>query len=181
MKLTKTAIIISVTALVLSAVQYFKSDKQKTAYIYINEVVAEYHAMQDVDDKLTLSETMGKENLDTFYKNIQDKINWLKENHENIKDSEVVDKHHEIIDLEKVFNTMKQRTNNKLDSIRFTLKEPIYKDVNQYIKNYSEENGYDYVLGNLGNGNIMYGNNIYDITLEVIDGINVAYNKKRME
>ena len=41
---------------------------------------------------------------------------------------------------------MQQRAFQKLDSLRASWTGPIYEQVNEYIKNYSLENGYDYVL-----------------------------------
>ncbi len=181
MKLIKTAIIIAVTALVLSVLQYFKTDKQKVAYVFVEDVITEYHAMQDVNDKLKLTESMKRKKLDEFYKEIQKKVNWFEENRDKLKEKEIVHKQYEIMDLEKVHNNMQQLTFSQLDSLKASWTAPIYQEVNQYIKKYSQDNGYDYVLGNLGNGNIMYGNQIYDITLKVIDGINVAYNKKNID
>lgn len=181
MKSTKILYIVSIIALGLSIFQLFKSNNQKIAYVFVNDVIEGYHAMQDTNDKIRIEESLKNNKLDEFYKDIQTKIDWLKTNHKTIKDSEVLDKQHEIIDLEKVFNTMKKNTFSEIDSIKVNMRTPIFEYVNQYIKDYSQRNGYDYVLGNTGNGNIMYGNNMYDITLEVIDGINVAYNKKKLE
>lgn len=179
MKINKTAIVLSLAAFLLCAVQFFKGDNQKIAYVFVDEVIAEYHAMQDVNDKLQLNESLETEKLDEFYRTIQDKISWLRQNSQKIKDSEALSKQHEIVDMEKAHNRMQQRAFQKLDSLRASWTGPIYEQVNEYIKNYSLENGYDYVLGNLGNGNVMYGNPTHNITLEVIDAINVAYNKRK--
>jgi Skp family chaperone for outer membrane proteins len=181
MKLAKNAVIIALTALVLSALQYFKTDKQKVAYVFVEDVIAECHAMQDVNDQLKLNESIQRKKLDEFYKEIQNKVDWLKENSEKLKEKEIVDKQSEIMNLEQIHKKMQQQSYRQLDSIKASWVSPVYEEVNQYIKTYSQNNGYDYVLGNLGNGNIMYGNHIHDITLKVIDGINVAYNEKTMK
>ena len=181
MKLNKTVAILSITALFFSVLQYFKTNQQKIAYVFVEEVIAEYHAMQDVNDKFQVEEATQKEKLDAFYQDIQEKIGWLQENHKTLKKSTVTDKQHEIVDLEKALQQMQQKTYKELDSIKISWTSPIYEEVNQYIKNYSQQKGYDYVLGNLGNGNMMYGNPVYNLTLEVIDGMNTAYNKKNMQ
>ena len=101
-----------------------------------------------------------------------------KTNSQKIKDSEALSKQHEIVDMEKAHNRCSNELFKKLDSLMASWTGPIYEQVNEYIKNYSLENGYDYVLGNLGNGNVMYGNPTHNITLEVIDAINVATTRE---
>ena len=71
MKINKTAIILSIAALLLCVVQFFNNDKQKIAYVFVDEVITEYHAMQDVNDKLQLNESLETEKLDEFYKQLR--------------------------------------------------------------------------------------------------------------
>ncbi|WP_142785719.1 OmpH family outer membrane protein [Changchengzhania lutea] len=181
MNTSKTIIAILVLAILIPLSIFFKPNKLKVAYVFVENVMQEYHALQDIDDKLILKEAVKKKKLDAFYENIQEKIKWLNENNKKIEEDERIDKQHEIIDLERIHRQMQSQTIHELDSLKTLWMKPVYDEVNEYIKTYSKDNGFDYVLGNLGNGNIMFGNHIYDITLEVIDGLNVAYNKKIIE
>ena len=175
MKINKTAIVLSLAAFLLCAVQFFKGDNQKIAYVFVDEVIAEYHAMQDVNDKLQFNESLETEKLDEFYRTIQDKISWLRQNSQKIKDSEALSKQHEIVDMEKAHNRMQQRAFQKLDSLRAV--DRSYMNINEYIKNYSLENGYDYSQNLEMAMSCM--ESTHNITLEVIDAINVAYNKRK--
>jgi outer membrane protein len=181
MSKNKTAIIIAITALVFCTLQYFKSNNQKIGYVFIEDVMAEYHLFQDINDKLKLEESTRLENINDFYKEIQLKANWLKENNSKIKNSELTDKQHEIVDMERAYTLMQKKAYAKLDSIKVVWTSPVFDSINSFIKNYSDKNGYDYVLGNLGNGNIMYGDHTHDLSLKVIDALNLAYNKNRLE
>ena len=143
--------------------------------------MAECHALQDINDKLKLEESTRFENINDFYKEIQLKANWLKENNSKIKSSELTDKQYEIVDMKRAHELMQKKTYAKLDSLKAAWTSPIFDTVNSFIKKYSNKNGYDYVLGNLGNGNIMYGNHTHDLTLKVIDALNLAYHKNHIE
>ncbi|MEN8890548.1 MAG: OmpH family outer membrane protein, partial [Wenyingzhuangia sp.] len=179
--LIKTAVVIATTALMMSALQYFKTDQQRIAYVYVDDVIAEYHAMQDADSRWKIQESKHKQELDKFTIDIQEKIEWLQEHKKKLTENELLDKQYEIMDMERIHQHSQQKSYKELDSIKNSWLVPIYEEVNQYIKTYSQNNGYDYVLGNVGNGNIMYGNHTHDITLEVIDGINVAYNIENLK
>ena len=45
----------------------------------------------------------------------------------------------------------------------------------QYLKEYNVDKGYSYIFSYTFGGNLLYGNQAFDITQEVIDGINAAY------
>ncbi|MFK8101604.1 MAG: OmpH family outer membrane protein [Saprospiraceae bacterium] len=51
----------------------------------------------------------------------------------------------------------------------------IWKQINQYVQVFGEQNGYDLIHGANGSGNLMYGNEAYDITDQVIHFINQKY------
>jgi Skp family chaperone for outer membrane proteins len=174
----KTAIIIAITALFFCIFQYFKPNNQKIGYVFVEDVMGESYALQDINDKLKLEETTRLKNSNDFYNKIQIKAKWLRENNSKIKSNELIDKQHEIVDMERAYSLMQKKTYAQLDSIKVVWTTPVFDSINSFIKNYSNKNGYDYVLGNLGNGNIMYGKHTNDLTLKIIDALNVVYSKR---
>lgn len=59
------------------------------------------------------------------------------------------------------------------------INEKLIDNVSAYLKQYSEENGYDYILtySKLGGG-ILFGDESRDITIEVLEGLNEEYKKE---
>jgi Skp family chaperone for outer membrane proteins len=51
----------------------------------------------------------------------------------------------------------------------------IWKQINQYIKDYGEQNGYDYIYGADGTGTLMYADKKNDITTDVSLYVNKRY------
>ena len=47
--------------------------------------------------------------------------------------------------------------------------------IEQYLKQYNSEKGYDYIFSYSFGSNLFFGNPAFDITAEVIEGINAAY------
>jgi len=176
MKITITNFLV-VLAVCFFTYKSIQMDQQRIAYVYVNNVLEEYHAMQDMNDRLKVVENRAYKTLDGMYQTLQEEAKWLRSNYNSLSQEEIGNKQLEIGNMERVFMDMQQKSNTHLDSLRAKSIEPIYDEVNQFIKDYGEEQGYSFVLGNLGNGNIMYASGASDITLEVIDGLNVAYNK----
>lgn len=50
-------------------------------------------------------------------------------------------------------------------------------EINAFVEEYSKQKGYDVVLGTTVNGNIMYGQDSYDVTNEILEKLNERYLK----
>jgi outer membrane protein len=53
--------------------------------------------------------------------------------------------------------------------------EQISNQLNQYLEDFTEEKGYDYIFGATGNGSLMGAKEEYDVTDEVLNYINNRY------
>lgn len=51
--------------------------------------------------------------------------------------------------------------------------------INNFLKAYNAEKQYDYILSNTGFDNLLYGNPAYNITGEIIEGLNKRYTNKK--
>jgi Skp family chaperone for outer membrane proteins len=60
------------------------------------------------------------------------------------------------------------------------LQEELISRVNKYLKTYTRQRGIDYVINQQSEFNlILYGNDAYDITSEVIAGLNAEYRAEK--
>jgi len=65
--------------------------------------------------------------------------------------------------------------NQRLNSV-YT--EQVMNQLNQYIKEYGEKRGYDYIYGADGSGSLLYANQDNDISDEIIEYINLSYQNE---
>lgn len=61
-------------------------------------------------------------------------------------------------------------------STNATFDQQVNSQLNQYIKEYGEEKGYDLIFGSMGDGHLMHGKKDLDLTDQVIEYINVKYS-----
>ncbi|SNT14394.1 Outer membrane protein (OmpH-like) [Ekhidna lutea] len=66
--------------------------------------------------------------------------------------------------------------NNNRNLLENPLFQGALEQINSYIAEYSERNNLDLVLGSNLEGNIMYGRKELDITEEILEGLNKAYD-----
>ena len=53
--------------------------------------------------------------------------------------------------------------------------EDLWKQINSYVADFGREQGYDFIYGATGNGNLMYASDAHDITEDLVDYINLKY------
>ncbi|HYG53227.1 MAG TPA: OmpH family outer membrane protein, partial [Flavobacteriales bacterium] len=82
-----------------------------------------------------------------------------------------VAKRKQYMELMKVYDEENQKVNADYDA-------QIIKQMNIYIKEYGDANGYDMIFGSLGNGTVMQAQASMDVTEPVIKYINKKYAGK---
>ena len=79
----------------------------------------------------------------------------------------IVKKEQEIIQLEQQLTAEFEKEGLEKNQI-------LRDSISQFIKEYNEQKGYDYILTKLGE-NILYANETLNITKEIVDGLNSRY------
>ena len=51
--------------------------------------------------------------------------------------------------------------------------------INNFIQAYNADKKFDFIFSNAGFDNLLYGNPAYNITGEIIEGLNKRYNSKK--
>ena len=64
---------------------------------------------------------------------------------------------------------------NDLNEAMISKEENIRDSINSFLKIYNQNKGYDLIISNTGFDNLLYANPAYNITQEIIDGLNARY------
>ena len=75
-----------------------------------------------------------------------------------------------------------QELSNKLQSELVSENEKnslqLRDSINNFLKEYNKTKSYDFIISNTGFDNLLYANEAYNITQEVLEGLNARYVKK---
>ena len=75
-----------------------------------------------------------------------------------------------------------QELSNKLQSELVSENEKnsiqLRDSINNFLKEYNKTKGYDFIISNTGFDNLLYANDAYNITQEILEGLNARYVKK---
>lgn len=153
---------------------YFHSSSvaPKIAYVNLEQLYSEFKMKKELESKLVNVQQARKSILDSM--KIQ--LNALSFKIKSDKDVEQIKKYN----FYKQEYLLKERDFDEENSIiSRSYTNQIWTQINQYIKDYGKEEGYEYILGAEGSGAVMYASDENDLTKILIEYINSRYDGKR--
>ena len=157
-------------------VLFFRTSSNKLAYVESNKLLMNYKGMQTASQAYQEKLKVWTANIDTLRSELQKEI----EKYESTKTT-LTPKEKEL--SEKLIQTRQKQfldyqrsieekaTREDQESTRAVLDK-----VNAYVKQYGEENGYDIIMAATESGNLVYAREGYNITEEILKGLNAGYN-----
>jgi Skp family chaperone for outer membrane proteins len=80
---------------------------------------------------------------------------------------------------EKFKNDLYNNLYQKAEQRNKEIEAMIWKRLNPYLIDFGKENGYEYIYGANGTGNVLYADEHQDITEEIIKYVNQRYHDKK--
>jgi outer membrane protein len=163
--------LVLVCAVGASAVLFFYKRMPKTAFVNTNQLYDGFELKKELEKKYNLTENARKAILDSLHNNLQ----LLSNQTRNSKSAnrKLIEQYSS---SEENFYAVRTRFEDENELLRDKYTEEIWNRINLYVKEYGERNGYTYIYGANGEGNLMYASNAEDITEEVKEYINKRYN-----
>lgn len=170
----KISIVIAVVALLISGFTFFKNQDQvrKVAYVDVNKVIHGYSRTNEVKKEFEKQKAEFNTNKDSLFQAFKSNMIAFEQNKENLSKDNLAKKEKELELERNQLNKYSQAMQQKLQQKDVENMNILLEDINQYLKVYGEQDGYDLILGANGSGNIMYGDKAIDITEVVINNLN---------
>lgn len=134
----------------------------KTGYVDNVKLFSDFDGKKELEQKLAAE----KNNLDKGLDSLRLQLGMLQQNNPSSDQLQLAQMNYER-------SMMEAQTAYQQADAQYT--EQIWTQINSYIQAYGKENGYDYIFGTTGGGNLMYGSEGYDLTEEVTLYINGKY------
>lgn len=117
---------------------------------------------------------------DRYTKAFQGKLDTLRLGHKSIEDALLQNPNNKELEKRLAYSyEYYQRADYefgvRLDSLDKGFNNEVWLKLNAYIEEFGKKQGYDMILGASGNGTIMYGNETFDITDDVLEYANWRY------
>lgn len=152
------------------------------AYINVDSLLLHYNFSKEMNEQLlrkressmaTLNQK-GKElegEMSEFQRKLQNNA-FLSQERAQSEENRLRKKQSELQELE-------QRLSSEITQEQSSMNEMLRDSVYSFLKTYNNANPYQIILSNTFNDNILYSDEKYDITKEVIEQLNERYAKKK--
>lgn len=145
----------------------------KTAFIHTEQVFTRFEQTKDLEAKLTALKNQRTHSLDSLQMGIREKYHAMGGAATNEQELEAFEK------MQEEYLAREQHILQENEQLTQAYNAQIWKQLNQYIQEFGEQEGYQYIYGASGEGNLMYARSSENITEEVLQYVNDRYQGNR--
>ena len=154
----------------------------KVAYVNLDSLMSKYNLAQDINKEMMRKEEDIKMKLTEKYKALQaDQADFERKYKNNVyaTPERAQSEYNRIMQQEQEIVQLEQSLTLEFEKEGLIKNQALRDSINKYMVEYNKERGYDFIITKLGE-NLLYANPAYDITNEVVNGLNQRYtaNKK---
>ena len=110
--------------------------------------------------------------MDSLTLDFQNKIQLFEKQRNNLSKKQLRERQESLGQLQYRLNQLKQTNQSKLEKLSTQSTQTVINDINDFVKSYGEKHGYQFIYGANGNGQLMYAQKTYDLSDEIIKGLN---------
>ena len=153
----------------------------RIAYVRSAELVSSYTGMKEARSLYQEKMNKWKSNIDTLQKDYQQAINKYNMEAASLSAREKQERETYLRKQEDNLRQYAGTLEQKAAEEDQKMTEGVLNQINSYVKEYGEKQGYDLILGITRDGNILYGKEAIDITEEALKGLNESYKTTNRE
>ena len=151
----------------------------KIAYVEIDTLLAKYNYCVDLNEamvkksenvRLTLNQKA--KDLDRQKQEFQTKV----QNNAYLTQERAQQEYNRIAKLEQDLQNLGNKLQSELMSENEKNSLQLRDSINAFLKEYNKTRGYSMIISNAGFYNLLYADSIYNITREVLEGLNARYS-----
>jgi len=151
---------------------------QRIAYFEMDSIDDSYKYMKDAKESLIKKNKQVEDQINDLRKEVAAKIQEANQKGPSMSQAEQVAYSKEIDDLTKKNQDKAQRLGQSLSMERDVQLQKVRNKIQQYLKQYAQQQGYSYIVGTNENDNFYYKDSTLDITAELLSALNAEYDKE---
>jgi outer membrane protein len=149
----------------------------KIAYFEMDSVENNYSYLKDVRTQLKAKEQELTGQMNQLKSRYMDKVNKYKQEAQTMTQERQSSIEQELMGEQKMLSNKEQSIGLELQDASFKKMQDVNKRIEDFLKDYNKDKGYSYILTHQP-GLIYYKDPQYDITADVLKGLNENYKKK---
>lgn len=149
----------------------------KIAYFDIDSLQNKYQFFKDALGELKVKEEAMNNELSSLERSYQKKISEWQQKGSTMSQSEADAVQREYAQMQQNYQQRRLTLEQQLESLKMDYKKNIKNKIEIYLKDFNKDNRYSYIIS-YEPELMFYKDTTYNITNELIEGLNAAYKKK---
>lgn len=154
----------------------------KIAFVEVDTLLNKYKFCIDLNEamvkksenvRLTLNQKAS--DLDKQKQEFQTKY----QNNAYLSQERAQQEYNRIVKLEQDLQTLSNKLQSELVSESEKNSLLLRDSINNFLKEYNKDRKYDFIISNTAFDNLLYANDAYNITQEILEGLNARYTPKK--
>ena len=154
------------------------SSNMKIAYVEIDSLLTKYRFWNDLNEIMIQKEENIRTTLNEKAKKLEAEMKEFQRKYENngfVSAERAQQENQRIIKQQQDLQELQQKLTAELQAENQKNSLQLRDSINSFLKMYNQTKGYDLIISNTGFDNLLYGNPAYNITQEIVDGLNARY------
>jgi len=175
--MNKLALPIAILALVASITAFFVSQsKSELVYVDINKLVEHYERTKTEREAFNKKTSTLKANVDSLLVDWQNQLKTYEKERSSMTKKELEIQQQLLQNKQQQIANYQQAIQKQIQEEDQKMTQTVINDINDYVKEYGKKEGYRIIFGAKGSGNIMYAEEVSDLTQTILEGLNAQYH-----
>jgi len=154
------------------------SGEFKIGYFEMDSIENNYEYLKDVRNQLKAKEQELTSQLNQMKNRYMEKVNRFQQEAQTMTQEKQGAMQQDLLQEQKVIQNKEQAVGHELQDASFKRMQEVNKAIEDFLKDFNKDKGYSYILA-YQPGTIYYKDPNYDITADVLKGLNDSYKKKK--
>jgi outer membrane protein len=150
----------------------------RIAYFEMDSVENNYEYLKDIRNELKGKEQQLTVQLNQMKNRYMDKVNKFQQEAQTMTQEKQGAIQQDLMQEQKMIQNKEQAVGHELQDASFNKMREVNKVIEDFLKEYNKDKGYSYILA-YQPGTIYYKDPNYDITQDVLKGLNENYKQKK--
>lgn len=154
------------------------SSNMKIAYVEIDSLLTKYNFWNDLNELMIKKEENIRTTLNERGKKLEAEVREFERKIQNngyATRERAEQEQVRLMKQQQELQALQQKLSEELANENQKNSLQLRDSINSFLKIYNKDKGYDLIISNTGFDNLLYANPAYNITQEIIDGLNDRY------
>lgn len=157
-----------------------RNGKLEVAYVNVDSLLLNYTFSKDANEELIKKQEDSRLTLNVKARSLQNEMQEFQRKLENnafLSRERAEQEHNRLLKKQQDLQELEQKLTEELLEQQQKMSEQLRDTVNVFLKEFNKDGRYQLIISNTANDNILYAQDGYDITNEIVEALNARCKK----